>query len=61
MKFNSINDPRKVEDVINQRLDHGSQSQSGSQGHTQQVSNDQVVKELREIKQVLKDMNSKMG
>jgi len=62
MKFNSINDPRKVEDVINQRLDHSSgQSQSGSQGQTQQVSNDQVVKELREIKQVLKDMNSKMG
>lgn len=59
MRFNSINDPRKVEDIVNQRLDHSS-GQSQSQQSGNQVSNEQVVKELREIKQVLKDMNSKM-
>lgn len=60
MRFNSINNPREVENIINQRLDHSSGQDQSSGSQRSKANNQQVVKELREIKKVLKDMNRKM-
>lgn len=57
MRFNSIDNPREVENIINRNLDHSSQSRSDS---TAQRTNDQVVKELQEIKEVLKSIDQKL-
>jgi uncharacterized membrane protein YdbT with pleckstrin-like domain len=57
MRFNSIDNPRNVENIINRNLDHSSESSSD---RTAQRSNDQVVKELQEIKEVLKSIDQKL-
>lgn len=58
MRFNSINNPRKVENIINKNLDHSSGSKgSGSEAG---VSNQQVVQELQEIKGVLRSIDRKL-
>lgn len=57
MRFNSINNPREVENIITKNLDRSSESSSE---RTAQRSNDQVVEELQEIKEVLKSIDQKL-
>lgn len=56
MRFNSIDNPREVENIINRNLDHSSHSESETADRT----NDQVVKELQEIKEVLQSIDQKL-
>lgn len=56
MRFNSIDQPREVEQIINRHL----KKEKESTGTTEQRSGDEVVKELREIKGLLEEMNEKL-
>ncbi|MFQ3308505.1 MAG: putative membrane protein YdbT with pleckstrin-like domain [Candidatus Nanohaloarchaea archaeon] len=57
MRFNSINRPREVENIINKNLDHSSESR---QTERAQRSSDQVVEELQEIRKLLKSIDQKL-
>lgn len=56
MRFNSIDQPREVEQIINKHLKKEKESTSTSR----EGSGDEVVEELREIKGLLKEINGKL-
>lgn len=54
MRFNSINDPREVEQVINRKLKHEKQDS------TSEDSGDRVEEELVKIRKLLESIDSKL-
>lgn len=54
MRFNSINNPREVEKIINKHLQKERKDTETREGE------DPVVEELKEIKGLLKEMNKKL-
>jgi uncharacterized membrane protein YdbT with pleckstrin-like domain len=56
MRFNSIDNPREVEQIINKHL----KKEKESKGTRKDSSGDEVVKELREIKGLLEEINGKL-
>jgi hypothetical protein len=56
MRFNSINQPREVEQIINKHL----KKEKENKGTTGDRSGDEVVKELKEIKGLLEEINGKL-
>ncbi|MFB6114784.1 MAG: PH domain-containing protein [Candidatus Nanohalobium sp.] len=55
MRFNSINEPREVEQLINKHLKKEKREQKG-----ETKGKDPVVEELQEIKGLLQEMNEKL-
>lgn len=56
MRFNSIDQPREVEQIINKHL----KKEKGESDTGTRRGGDEVVKELKEIKKVLQEMNRKL-
>lgn len=56
MRFNSIDQPREVEQIINKHL----KKEKESTGTTERRESDEVVEELREIKGLLEEINGKL-
>ena len=56
MRFNSIDQPREVEQIINKHL----KKEKESTGTSRDRSGDEVVEELKEIKGLLEEINGKI-
>lgn len=56
MRFNSIDQPREVERIINKHL----KKEKEKTGTTEKRDQDEVVNELKEIKGLLEEINSKL-
>lgn len=56
MRFNSIDQPREVEQIINKHL----KKEKESTGTTEKRNQDEVVNELKEIKGLLEEINGKL-
>lgn len=55
MRFNSIDNPRKVEDIINNRLRKGQ-----SRSKKEEIGGNDVEEELVKIRKLLQEMNDKL-